>query len=798
MDLSQRLLVAEAEVQFRGDGDGQEAVDSTMIPRSFYPGNLFADKGPLEKFMVRPSVVAGQDWANVVRTKSTIRSVETILQNLNAHGVTFIIPKEDQRPWSPPRGYQCVYESYFQNDSRLWFPIARIVTSYAFRRGVALSQLINGSIRLMVALSVIAAEADTSLSVRAFEELTSVSISEDGIVSTRQQPNYNVLLSNRSAFEEPLSSKYRVLWNADMAVHPNVDTYSEDWKQRAQAVPLQKQDHWDNFTRERISRSIHVIADQYWISNSVPYIKNPANRRLSLLTPDEQKEVNRARRMKELPDLSRIVAARVGTKRKVAGSGTEPSGSINATVAPVVVEQNSPGETPRKKSSGKKKAKRTASPEEDVEKVVPNRDDRPSRKKKEKKKKRKGDPSPDEVPLKKKRRKSSEVLRPSSVCEEELRALESENQPVNRGSEDDDDQTVAARARELKRRAAGEGSSGVPENVQDVVGVSGASPKSRERSSPFLDKSPSPIQEGSETSASGCRGDVSSDKFNFEFNRELPLPFYPEECGRLMLKFKGGPGQMPPADELIFKDEYEHAASSSVKEKAELEAKRAAEALRHSEEMGRLRKSQKYEVTHERIRVMIAMIRKAEKRFHRLSLREKDRDKYDDARCLHSQAFGTRKCLEQIRDSAVEIPQEKIDEFSESNEGLIDSEAAIALQTPLRDPTPPPPREPDANLVLTAGSSTRRDDLGTEPVQPAPVDENAPKDGGAPTIVLSDSPAKTSKALSSSSSTSEDPEAEDGALKEKSAANVNSPVSAFGHVSGPEGGGNEDPPAADE
>ena len=100
------------------------------------------------------------------------------------------------------------------------------------------------------------------------------------------------------------------------------------------------------------------------------------------------------------------------------------------------------------------------------------------------------------------------------------------------------------------------------------------------------------------------------------------------------------------------------------REKAELKAKRAAEALRHSEEMDRLRKSRKYEVTHERIRVMIAMIVKAEKRFRRLSLREKDRDRYDNARCLHSQAFGTRKCLEQIRDSGVEISLEKIDEFS--------------------------------------------------------------------------------------------------------------------------------------
>ena len=235
MDLAQRLLVSEAREQFRDDDDGQEAVDIPTVLISYYPGNIFAEESPLEAWRIRPSVADGQDWPNVEKTKSTVESVEAILQDLNAHGVSFIIPKEDQRPWSPPRGYQCVYESYFQNDTKLWFPIPRIVTAYAFRRGVALSQLMNGSLRLMVVLSVIAAEAGTSLSVRSFEELTSVSISDDGLVSTRMRPNYNVVTgyptktsdwqrsyfyvkSNRSAFEEPPRSSYRVLWNAEMGI----------------------------------------------------------------------------------------------------------------------------------------------------------------------------------------------------------------------------------------------------------------------------------------------------------------------------------------------------------------------------------------------------------------------------------------------------------------------------------------------------------------------------------------------------------------------------------------------------
>ena len=99
------------------------------------------------------------------------------------------------------------------------------------------------------------------------------------------------------------------------------------------------------------------------------------------------------------------------------------------------------------------------------------------------------------------------------------------------------------------------------------------------------------------------------------------------------------------------------------KEKVVIEKARAVESLKYAEEMSILRKSRKYEVTHERIRVLIAMIAKAEKRFHKISLREDQRDKYNDARCLHSQAFRTRKCLEQIKASGLEIPQETIDFF---------------------------------------------------------------------------------------------------------------------------------------
>ena len=79
MDLAQCLLVSEAREQFRGDDDSQEAVDISTVPISYYPGNIFAEESPLQTWRVRPSVVDGQDWLNVEKTKSTVESVEAIL-----------------------------------------------------------------------------------------------------------------------------------------------------------------------------------------------------------------------------------------------------------------------------------------------------------------------------------------------------------------------------------------------------------------------------------------------------------------------------------------------------------------------------------------------------------------------------------------------------------------------------------------------------------------------------------------------------------------------------------------------
>ncbi|XP_056854377.1 uncharacterized protein LOC130503836 [Raphanus sativus] len=203
------------------------------------------------------------------------------------------------------------------------------------RRGVALSQFLNGAWRLAVALMVIGAEAGAALSVRAFEELVSVKINR-GLLSLKIRPNYNVVTgyptktndwqrsyfyvkSDRSAFEEPLKTGYRVLWNNEFGIecslifycfrlltisfslvltvpHSNTAEYEEDFLESARIIASQKQDFWENFSYRRIRRSIDRIKRQVWRSDTVPLITKKS-KRINLFTKAEQIEINRARAM---------------------------------------------------------------------------------------------------------------------------------------------------------------------------------------------------------------------------------------------------------------------------------------------------------------------------------------------------------------------------------------------------------------------------------------------------------------------------------------------------------------------
>lgn len=66
----------------------------------------------------------------------------------------------------------------------------RLATSYVFRRDIAISQLLNGSLRIAIMLIVLAAEIDVSMSVRLFKELTFTKAEPNGLFSVKIRSNY--------------------------------------------------------------------------------------------------------------------------------------------------------------------------------------------------------------------------------------------------------------------------------------------------------------------------------------------------------------------------------------------------------------------------------------------------------------------------------------------------------------------------------------------------------------------------------------------------------------------------------
>ncbi|KAF3547983.1 hypothetical protein DY000_02008802 [Brassica cretica] len=128
----------------------------------------------------------------------------------------------------------------------------------------------------------------------------------------------------------------------------------------------------------------------------------------------------------------------------------------------------------------------------------------------------------------------------------------------------------------------------------------------------------------------------------------------------------------------------EQATATLEKEKTELLEERDAAVEKLIRETQRLRDSRGLEVTRERERVEAAMVEKANRCFGR----ERDHftrlDAFGKAKNLYGQASGTRKCLEMIKASGTEIPQEMIDIFAEQ-EKLYEAEATNFCVGPLSD-----------------------------------------------------------------------------------------------------------------
>ncbi|KAF8095622.1 hypothetical protein N665_0328s0002 [Sinapis alba] len=224
------------------------------------------------------SVKKNQNWVNHLPTRSSFKSVRRLIFQTNPPpGFSFLIPAEHQRPWTPPAGYATVYESWFTNCS-LWWPLPEFLTTYCHRRKIALGQYTANRIRIMVTLTVLAAELGITMSVRLFEELTMPSITgRTGFFYGKMVPKYNVITGkpskvnfwnhryfyvkiNEASFEDP-SIVLNGYFNA------NIDRLSkwsqggtESFLEEVEAIRTLSHQHWPDISEARIQAALKRVS----------------------------------------------------------------------------------------------------------------------------------------------------------------------------------------------------------------------------------------------------------------------------------------------------------------------------------------------------------------------------------------------------------------------------------------------------------------------------------------------------------------------------------------------------------
>ncbi|KAF8109303.1 hypothetical protein N665_0098s0031 [Sinapis alba] len=195
----------------------------------------------------RFSARKNQKWENHLPTRSSFKSVrKLIFQSDPPAGFTFLIPASHQRPWTPPVGYACVYESW---------------------------QYTANGIRIMVTLTVLAAELGIKMSVHLFEDLTTPSITvktvffygkmvpKDNVITGKLTKvnfwnrSYFYVKINEASFKDP-SVILNGYFNSNIGWAKGC---SDSFQEQIEAIRTLSHQHWPDISKTHIQAALHRI-----------------------------------------------------------------------------------------------------------------------------------------------------------------------------------------------------------------------------------------------------------------------------------------------------------------------------------------------------------------------------------------------------------------------------------------------------------------------------------------------------------------------------------------------------------
>ncbi|XP_023642982.1 meiosis-specific protein ASY2-like [Capsella rubella] len=214
-----------------------------------------------------------------ISTSSTIKSINEMLTacGLARSGVSILIPHKTQRPWTPPKGYICLYEMYFPH-CRLLFPLPELLSQYVHRRQLAISQLAPASISNVVGILTLASEVGTRIPVACFEEMTV--LKKSGVVgnfTVTMREKQNVIpgtrVSNFKGWEKRffyVRADYLSIENPFVGLHRQwnnrirpLSTFPVEYANIMDKLFGGSSREWKLFTRERVEEAMGRIPKTY-------------------------------------------------------------------------------------------------------------------------------------------------------------------------------------------------------------------------------------------------------------------------------------------------------------------------------------------------------------------------------------------------------------------------------------------------------------------------------------------------------------------------------------------------------
>ncbi|KFK43674.1 hypothetical protein AALP_AA1G158300 [Arabis alpina] len=294
----------------RSEGDSQRSETSNRVETD--AGTSGGEKGSFIDFRNAEPKSQGPGLGHGIRLDDS-NDVESSMNSSRVYaltpaggweGISVVYPQANDRPWSPPSGFMCVYECFIKNGG-LCFPIPRLLLQYCHRRRISLSQLTHGSIRAMMAVVVLAAEHGGVVNLDEFEEISSFSpIGNSGRFYVSPRGGYQLVKGHSSQVNRHRWSRYFYVEISRRTIGEFIEPVKRKTPKDSVVTLLRKDKkhirHWPDFLSHRIARSYPRFStgDFYLpLEDNSPEAQQGSNKKTSSsqrkksLTPSKKKTV---------------------------------------------------------------------------------------------------------------------------------------------------------------------------------------------------------------------------------------------------------------------------------------------------------------------------------------------------------------------------------------------------------------------------------------------------------------------------------------------------------------------------